>query len=71
MPTSWNSKAIEVFNKICFNQRQGSYNYYQYEIFGFTRPGIEPRTSQTRSEYSTARLLVLVVPHYEHHFVKQ
>ena len=34
---------------------RGSFNY-QFEVFGFTRPGIEPGTFQTLSECSTMRL---------------
>ena len=34
---------------------QRSFNY-QFENFGLTQPGIEPRTSQARSECSTMRL---------------
>ena len=39
--------------------RQGSFNY-QFQIFGLTRPGIEPGTSQTQRKCSITRLLVLV-----------
>ena len=46
------------WNTFCISIWEGS--NYQFEIFGLTRPRIEPWTSRTWIECSTTRLLVLV-----------